>query len=233
MPAVSTGSSAKHSNPRPPSGVRIKLIVGPSSTSTPLLLASAPSAAASSCTSPVSQVAPRADGQGRLEDGLRSSLTTPRTPAGPSDVVIGRRPRALAPWVRQLSAPVSRSTLSATESAATRLASVIVPVAAPGWLAASVPLAWGVVSGLTGPAIIAGLERWPSGPPPGRPSARWAGRPGSAPGVGLSWLLRLSFRLAVRCPAQEAGLRWRTVSSRYGEPGVGFMNGLLADSQPT
>ena len=67
--AVSTGSSEKHSNPRPPSGVRIRLMVGASSTSTPLPRASAPSAAASSVISSVSQVAPVADAHGRLVEG--------------------------------------------------------------------------------------------------------------------------------------------------------------------
>ena len=45
---MSTGSSPNDSKPRPPSGVRMRLMVGASSTSTPLLRASAPSADASS-----------------------------------------------------------------------------------------------------------------------------------------------------------------------------------------
>src|ERR1700756_1970555 len=89
---MSTGSSPNDSKPRPPSGVRMTLMVGASSTSTPLLLASLPSANASSLTSSGSQVAPSADGQGRLADGLRSSMVWPRTPAGPSDMTIGRSP---------------------------------------------------------------------------------------------------------------------------------------------
>jgi hypothetical protein len=111
--------------------------------------------------SPVSQVAARADGQGRLEDGRRSSRSTPRTPAGPSDVIIGRSPSASAPCVRQLSAPVSRSTFSCTGSPAIspaiRLVSALVPGAAL------------VVSGLAEPAVIAGSGcSLPSGAPPGR-----------------------------------------------------------------
>ena len=71
--AVSTGSSAKHSKPRPPSGVRIRLMRRREQHVHALALASAPSAAASSRTSSGSQVAPSADEQGRLDDGLRSS----------------------------------------------------------------------------------------------------------------------------------------------------------------
>jgi hypothetical protein len=50
--------------------------------------------------------------------GRRSSKATPRAPAGPSDMIIGRRPIASVPWVLQLSAPVSKSTLSCSESVA-------------------------------------------------------------------------------------------------------------------
>ena len=96
------------------------LIVGASRTSTPLLLASVPSAAASAWTRAGSQVAPSADGQGRLAAGLRSSMVMPRTPAGPSDTTMARNPMAGSGQVRQLSAPVSRRTLSSRESAASR-----------------------------------------------------------------------------------------------------------------
>src|SRR5208282_54190 len=117
---ISTGSSPNDSKPRPPSGVRMTLIVGASRMSTPLLLASVPSAAASVWTRAGSQVAPRADGQGRLADGLRSSMVMPRTPAGPSDTTMARSPMAGSGQVRQLSAPVSRRTLSSRLSAASR-----------------------------------------------------------------------------------------------------------------
>src|SRR5690348_11212884 len=99
------------------------LITGPSRMSTPLLLASVPSAAASAWTSRGSQVAPSADGQGRLAAGLRSSMVTPRTPAGPSDTTMARSPMAGSGQVLQLSAPVSRRTLSSRLSAASRSAS--------------------------------------------------------------------------------------------------------------
>ena len=39
-----------------------------------------------------SQVAPSAVGEGTLADGVRSSHSRPRTPAGPSEVTIARRP---------------------------------------------------------------------------------------------------------------------------------------------
>jgi len=86
--------------------------------STPLLRASEPSAAASSRTSPGSQVAPSADGHGRQLEGLLSSRVVPRTPDGPSEVTIGRSPSAAQPEIRQLSVPVSSRTLSSRESAA-------------------------------------------------------------------------------------------------------------------
>src|SRR5215469_10246519 len=97
----------------------MRLTVGASRMSTPLLLASTPRAVASRWTSSASQVAPTADGQGRLAEGCRSSLTVPRTPAGPSEVSIGRRPISGLPWVHQLSAPVSSRTFSASGRAAT------------------------------------------------------------------------------------------------------------------
>ena len=103
-------------------------MVGASTMSMPLPRASAPRAAASSRTSSLSQVAPRADGQGTLADGFRSSLVMPRIPAGPSDMTIGRSPSPGAPKVRQLSAPVSRRTFSSTGSAATRLRSAVASV---------------------------------------------------------------------------------------------------------
>ena len=121
--AVSSGSSEKHSKPRPASGVRIRLMVGASRMSTPLPRASAPRAAASSRTSSGSQVAPSADGQGRQLEGLLSSRVVPRTPDGPSEVTIGRSPRASQPGIRQLSAPVSSRTLSSRGSAASWLRS--------------------------------------------------------------------------------------------------------------
>src|SRR5438477_12360515 len=46
MREVSSGSSEKHSKPRPLRGVRIMFTVGPSSTSTPLARASRPSSEA-------------------------------------------------------------------------------------------------------------------------------------------------------------------------------------------
>src|SRR5580658_1156576 len=130
---MSTGSSPNDSKPRPPSGVRMTLIVGASSTSTPLLLASVPRARASVLTSSGFQVAPSADGHGRLADGLRSSMVIPRTPAGPSLMTIEPSPMTGSGQVRQLSAPVSRRTLSSRPSAASRSRSS--PVQAP-WLTA-------------------------------------------------------------------------------------------------
>src|SRR6516165_1055703 len=103
-------------------------MVGASRMSTPLLLASVPSAAARAWTRAGSQVAPSADGLGRLEAGLRSSMVVPRTPAGPSETTMGRRPMAGAGRVRQLSAPVSRRTLSSGASAASRPRSPLIVV---------------------------------------------------------------------------------------------------------
>src|SRR5215469_13135800 len=75
----------------------------------------------------------------------------PRTPAGPSEQTIGRRPSASAPWVRQASAPVSSSTLSCTDSSAMRSARSVVSGA--------------VMSGWACPLVIA--------PPPSRRPLYW------------------------------------------------------------
>src|SRR6266513_2286845 len=120
MREVSSGSSEKHSNPRPLSGVRMMLTVGARRTSMPLLRTSRPSAVVSSLTRSGSQLAPRATGQGSDVDGLAGSMRVPRTPAGPSDMTMGRKPMALSPCSAQESTPVSRRTFCSRLSRATR-----------------------------------------------------------------------------------------------------------------
>ena len=63
-----------------------------------------------------SQVAPSAVGEGTLADGVRSSHSRPRTPAGPSEVTIARRPMAGSSCSAQKSAPVSRRTFCSRRS---------------------------------------------------------------------------------------------------------------------
>ena len=84
--AVSTGSSEKHSKPRPPSGVRIRLMVGAQQDVDALAAGlGAEGRGQLADQARVPGGAERADGQGRLVDGLRSSLMTPRTrPARPT-----------------------------------------------------------------------------------------------------------------------------------------------------
>src|SRR5438045_3377190 len=96
------------------------LIVGPSTTSTPFERASRPSAVVSSSMSSGSQVAPIATGHGREVDGLVASKRMPRTPAGPSDITIGRKPIAGSPCSTQAVAPVSSRTFSSRLRRATR-----------------------------------------------------------------------------------------------------------------
>src|SRR5207248_4844851 len=67
-----------------------------------------------------SQVAASATGQGNDVDGFAGSNRVPRTPAGPSETMIGRRPTALSPCSAQESAPVSRRTFCSRVSRATR-----------------------------------------------------------------------------------------------------------------
>ena len=85
--AVSTGSSPKHSKLRPPIGVRARLTVGPSSTLTPRAMHSRARAAPISATSSGSNVAPSAAPHGNESDG-GPVHDVPRTPAGPSDILI-------------------------------------------------------------------------------------------------------------------------------------------------
>src|SRR5260370_12424527 len=120
MRAVSKGSSEKHSKPRPPRGVRTVLTVGARSTPTPLARVSRPRAWATSRTSPSSHVAASATGHGKEEDGRDASKRVPRTPAGPSDMTIGRKPRSSSAYSLQLSAAVRRRTFCSRLSRATR-----------------------------------------------------------------------------------------------------------------
>src|SRR5438270_8310992 len=96
------------------------LIVGPSTTSTPFERASRPSAVVSSSMSSGSHVAPSATGHGSEVDGLVASKRTPRTPAGPSDITIGRKPIAGSPCSTQELAPVSSRTFASRLRRATR-----------------------------------------------------------------------------------------------------------------
>jgi C-terminal peptidase prc len=121
--AVSSGSSLKHSKWRPPKGVRWRLTVGASSTSTPLRRDSNASRRPSSSTSSSSHVAASAVGDGTLADVWRSSQSSPRTPAGPSETTRRRRPAAGSACSDQKSAPVSNRTFCSSDSAATRAAS--------------------------------------------------------------------------------------------------------------
>src|SRR5213078_4846912 len=107
------------------------LIVGPSTTSTPFERASRPSAVVSSSMSSGSQVAPIATGHGSEVDGLVASKRMPRTPAGPSDITIGRKPIAGSPCSTQELAPVSSRTFSSRLRRATRTdSSPVTPTAA-------------------------------------------------------------------------------------------------------
>src|SRR6202165_1780971 len=121
MREVSSGSSEKHSKPRPLSGVRMMFMVGARRTSTPLPRTSWPNALAISSTRSTSQVAAMATGQGSDVDGSEGSKRMPLTPAGPSDVISGRNPTALSPCSAQESAPVNRWTFCSRVSRATRL----------------------------------------------------------------------------------------------------------------
>src|SRR3954451_24481404 len=112
--AVSSGSSLKHSKWRPPYGVRWRLTVGASSTSTPLRRHSAASRPPRRSMRASSQVAASAVGDGTLADGSRSSQRSPRTPAGPSEVTSRRRPGSSCS--AQKSAPVSSRTFSSNDS---------------------------------------------------------------------------------------------------------------------
>ena len=67
-----------------------------------------------------SQVAASAVGEGTLADGSRSSQSSPRTPAGPSDITIRRSPTAGSACSAQKSAPVSSRTFCSSVSAASR-----------------------------------------------------------------------------------------------------------------
>src|SRR5207253_8001417 len=96
------------------------LIVGPSTTSTPFARASRPRAVDSSSMSSGSHVAPNATGHGSEVDGLVASKRMPRTPAGPSDITIGRKPIAGSPWSTHELAPVSSRTFSSRLRRATR-----------------------------------------------------------------------------------------------------------------
>ena len=121
--AVRSGSSLKHSKCRPPYGVRWRLTVGASTTSTPLRRASDASSPPSCSTSSSSHVAASAVGEGTFADGSRSSHRSPRTPAGPSETIRRRRPTAGSGCSDQKSAPVSRRTFCSSDSDATRAAS--------------------------------------------------------------------------------------------------------------
>src|SRR5258706_6272953 len=120
MREVRSGSSEKHSKPRPLSGVRMMFMVGARRTSTPLLRASFPSAVAISSTRSTSHVAAMATGQGSDVDGFDGSKRVPLTPAGPSEVSSGRNPTALSPCSAQESAPVNSRTFCSRVSRATR-----------------------------------------------------------------------------------------------------------------
>src|SRR5438445_7578745 len=96
------------------------LIVGPSTTSTPFERAPRPRAVDSSSMSPGSHVAPNATGHGSEVDGLVASKRMPRTPAGPSDITIGRKPIAGSPCSTHELAPVSSRTFSSRLRRATR-----------------------------------------------------------------------------------------------------------------
>ncbi len=61
-------------------------------------------------TRSVSQEAARAVGEGTFADGSRSSHSSPRTPAGPSESTSRRRPMAGSAGSAQKSSPVSRRT---------------------------------------------------------------------------------------------------------------------------
>ena len=70
MRPVSSGSSLKHSNTRPPAGLRCRLTVGASSTSTPFARASKASSRPRRSIRGSSQVAASAVGDGTLADGV-------------------------------------------------------------------------------------------------------------------------------------------------------------------
>ena len=118
---LSRGSSERFSKWRPPYGVRCRLTVGASTTSTPLRRASAASSRPMSSSRSSSHVAARAVGDGTLADGSRSSHRSPRTPAGPSDVTRRRRPMAGSAGSAHPSAPVSSRTFCSSVSAASRV----------------------------------------------------------------------------------------------------------------
>src|SRR5258708_14145320 len=120
MREVSSGSSEKHSKPRPLSGVRMMFMVGARRTSTPLLRASLPSAVAISSTRSTSHVAAMATGQGSEVEGLEGSKGAPLPPAGLSEVISCRNPTALSACSAQESAPVNRWTFCSRVSRASR-----------------------------------------------------------------------------------------------------------------
>ena len=93
-------------------------MVGPSTTSTPLRRASTAAAAPYRRAMSGSQEDASAVADGRLSDGSRSSQVSPRTPDGPSENTMRRRPIFSIGQVVQKSRPVSSWTFSSRVSAA-------------------------------------------------------------------------------------------------------------------
>ena len=121
--AVSSGSSLRHSNVRPPIGVRCKLTVGASNTCTALRRASRPSSNPSWCARSTSHEAPTTMDVGILSPGVRVAPSdSPRTPLGPSDILIAGMPRRGIACVRHVDAPPSRRHFSCKVSDARRSA---------------------------------------------------------------------------------------------------------------
>ena len=111
--AVSSGSSEKYSKLRPPSGERLMLIPGPSSTSTPSARHSLPSAVPTRSASAGSQLCASPAAGGKQVDGslITAMAEGPlsvvlRRPCGPSETrTAGMPPSALV--CQKLAPPVS------------------------------------------------------------------------------------------------------------------------------
>src|SRR4029450_8874370 len=78
-----------------------------------------------------SQLAASAVGDGMLADGSRSSHSSPRTPAGPSDSTMRRSPMAGSACSDQKSAPVSNLAFCSSDSDPSRSRSTPTPPPAP------------------------------------------------------------------------------------------------------
>ena len=113
--AVRSGSSERHSKCRPPTGLRCRLTTGARITSTALRRASAAMSVPRRACRSTSHVAAVADGAGSCADGSPSS-PVPRTPMGPSDTVMVRRPSSGIARRVQVAAPVSSATFSSRGS---------------------------------------------------------------------------------------------------------------------